>query len=69
MEELTNAESQRGGCDEYAKVEGPVSMIELEEVDTVLKHMKSGKVTRPTSAVTKMFRAGGKGCLESLKRI
>ena len=38
MEELTNAESQRGGFDEYAKVEGPVSMIELEEVDSFEAH-------------------------------
>ena len=69
MQKLMNAESQRGGCVEHARVEGPVSVIKLEEVDIVLKHMKSGKASGPTGVVMEMLSAGGKDYLESLKRI
>ena len=45
------------------KVEGPVSMIELEDVETALRHMNSRKVSVSTGVVVEMSRAGGKGCL------
>ena len=46
----------------HAKVEGPVSMIELKEVETALKDM-SRKTSGPTGIVTEMLRTGGKRCL------
>ena len=43
MENLMNVEDQCKYRVEHAKVEGQVSMIELEEVETSLKHVKSRK--------------------------
>lgn len=43
MENLMNVEDECQYCVEHAKVEGQVSMIESKEVETALKHVKSGK--------------------------
>ena len=38
MERLINVDTKWGDCVEYPKGGGPVSMIELDKVETALKH-------------------------------
>lgn len=67
IENLINVENEWGDCVVHAKMEGPVSMVELKEVETALKHMKSMKVSGSTRVVVGMFIT--EGCVESLTRI
>lgn len=67
IENLINVENEWGDCVVHAKMEGPVSMVELKEVETALKHMKSMKVSRSTCVVVGMLIT--EGCVESLTRI
>ena len=69
MEKLMNEDNKYGDCVDNAKAQGPVSMIQLEEVETALKYMNSVKVSGPTSVVVEMLRAEGKLCLASLTKI
>lgn len=67
IENLINVVNEWGDCVVHAKMEGPVSMVELKEVETALKHMKSMKVSGSTRVVVGMFIT--EGCVESLTRI
>lgn len=40
IENLINVENEWGDCVVHAKMEGPVSMVELKEVETALKHIE-----------------------------
>lgn len=47
-------------------MEGPLSNIELEKVEAVMKQMKNGKATGATCVVIKMLKARDERCLKLL---
>lgn len=56
-------------CVEHAQVKGPLSNIEVEEVEAAMKQLKSGKTSGPTSFVIELLKAKGERCLKLLTKI
>ena len=61
-----NVENEWSNSIDASKVEGTVKIIDVEEVQCAMNHMKIRKASGPSGVAIEFLKAGGNKCLKSL---